>query len=142
MPQSKPRKKNKPRRPARSVDYMAPAMVVSSRVDEPAPHALAAEATGGTLGFVFRGHRFVLDLERVDFGRAMFAMKIAARGGDVTAQLDKMLDTFDSLLGSEQVTKLYDIAPDMFSSESAQREFWTAFTELTVGADLGEPSAS
>jgi len=135
MPQSKTRKPKKTARPARPRPATPPA-------DEAAPNTLAAEATGDTLGFGFRGHRFVLDLAHVDFGRAMFAMKIAARGGNVTDQLDKMLDTFDSLLGAEQVTTLYDIAPDLFSSESAQREFWTAFTELTVGADLGEPSAS
>lgn len=127
MPQSKTRKK-KPARPA-----------ARPAAD---PNTLAAEATDGIIGFDFRGTRFVLDLARVDFGRAMFAMKIAARGTDLTSALDKMLDTLESILGQEQVQVLYEIAPDLFSSEDVQREFWTAFTELTVGADLGERSAS
>lgn len=124
MPKSKTRKKKPP------------------RTAGPAPHALAAEATGGTLGFEFRGHRFVLDVARVDFGRAMFAMKVAARGTDLTAAFDKMLDSLEAVLGPQQVQTLYDVAPDLFSSEDTQREFWTRFTELTVGADLGELSAS
>ena len=111
-------------------------------VAAPAPHALAAESTNGTLGFNFRGHHFELDLATVDFGRAMFAMKIAERGGSINTQVNRMLDCFEAVLGQEQVATLYDVAPDLFSSEDAQREFWNAFTGLSVGADLGEPSAS
>lgn len=122
MPKSKTRKKSSPR---------------------PAPHAAAAEATNGTLGFNFRGHWFVVDYATADFGRAMFATKLAGRPGtDLAAQFEKLLDCLEAVLGQEQVATLYDVAPDLFSSESAQREFWDGFAHLTVGANLGEPSAS
>lgn len=123
MPKSKPRKK-KP------------------IISRPAPHALAAEATAGNLGFAFRGHRFVVDYATADFGRAMFAMKLAARPGNVAAQFDRLLDCLEAVLGEEQLATLYDVAPDIFSSEDAQREFWDGFANLTVGAGLGEPLAS
>jgi hypothetical protein len=133
MPTSKTRnKKNRPR-PAATTPPPPPPL---------APNTLAAESAGGRLGFDFRGRRFTLDLARVDFGRAMFAMKIAARGTDLTESFDRMLDTLEAILGMAQVQTLYEVAPDLFSSEDTQRAFWTAFTELTVGADLGELSAS
>jgi hypothetical protein len=124
MPESKPRKKK------------------TATTTRPAPNALAAEATTGQLGFDFRGHRFVIDVNTADFGRAMFAMKVAARGTDITAALDKMLDSLEAALGKEQVQTLYEVAPDMFSSEATQRDFWEQFARLTVGTDLGEPLAS
>lgn len=141
---SKPnQRKSKPvRRPA-TVDYMAPAVTVTSRADEPAPNALAAESTNGLLGFTFRGHRFVIDYATADFGKAMFAVKLAGRpGASVAASFEKMLDCLEAVLGEEQLTALYDVAPDVFSSEATQREFWGAFAEMTVGAGLPESSAS
>ena len=127
MPESKTRKKPTPRR--------KPAV--------PPPNALAAESTTGKLGFEFRGHRFEIDVNSVDFGRAMFAMQVAARGGsDITARFNQMLDSFEAILGQQQVATLYEVAPDLFSSEAVQREFWEALTKLTVGSSLGERSAS
>lgn len=107
-----------------------------------AQHALAAEATGGTLGFVFRDHQFTVDYRTADFGKAMFAYKVAGRTGNVATQFERLIDCLEAILGEDQVVTLYEAAPDLFSSEEAQREFWEQFAKLTVGADLGERSAS
>lgn len=124
MPESKTRKKPAPRRKV-------------------AAHAVEAEATSGVLGFTFRDHRFVIDYATADFGKAMFAMKLAGRpGASLSASFEKMLDCLEAVLGEEQMSTLYDVAPDVFSSEATQREFWGAFAEMTVGAGLPESSAS
>lgn len=123
MPESKPRKKPAPRRKV-------------------AAHAAEAEGTNGLLGFTFRQHRFVIDYATADFGRAMFAYRIAASGGNVATQFERLIDSLEAVLGQEQVAALYDLAPDLFSNEAAQREFWDAFGKQTVGADAGESSAS
>lgn len=123
MPESKTRRKPAPRRKS-------------------AAHAAEAEATNGELGFTFRGHRFVIDYATADFGRAMFAYRIAANGGNVATQFERLIDCLEAVLGQEQVASLYELASDLFSSETAQREFWEAFGKQTVGADVGESSAS
>lgn len=135
MPKSHQRKK-KPTQPGtRAAGGLSP-------VDTPAPHALAAEATGGKLGFDFRGHRFTVDLVEADLPRAMFAMQAAARGSNISAQFTRMIDCFEAVLGADQVATLYDVAPDLFSRAEVQREFWEQFSRLTVGASVGERSAS
>lgn len=124
MPESKPRKKPAPRRKV-------------------AAHAAEAEATNGLLGFTFRQHRFIIDYATADFPKAMFAMKLAGRpGAGIAAGFEKMLDCLEAVLGEDQLATLYEVAPDVFSSEATQREFWGAFAEMTVGAGLPESSAS
>src|SRR5262245_47032728 len=114
MPESKTRKKKRP----------------AIRPTVNAPNTLATEATGGALGFDFRWQRTELDVDTVDFGRAMFAMQVAARGGtDVTTRFNQMIDSLEAFLGKDQVAKLYEAAPDLFSSEEAQREFWEQATK-------------
>jgi hypothetical protein len=108
-----------------------------------APNALAAEATGGTLVFEFRGHAFELDPASIDFNKAAFAINVASRGvGSLIAQAGMMVDAFEALLGKDKLADLYELAPDLFSSADAQREFWESFAKATIGGTAGESPAS
>jgi hypothetical protein len=113
------------------------------RPASPAPNALAAEATGSSLGFEFRGHRFELDLAAIDFNKAAFAINLAQRGTQSwTVQAELMFDAFEASVGADNMPKLYELAPDLFSSAEAQKEFWEAFAAVTIGGNAGESLAS
>lgn len=108
-----------------------------------AGNALQAEATGTKLILEFRGHTFELDPAALNFEKAAFAINVAMRGGgDLMTQASIMLDAFESILGKENLTRLYESASDLFSSAEAQKEFWEAFAKVTVGAPAGESPAS
>jgi len=114
-----------------------------SRPAQPAPHALAAEATGGKLVFEFRGHGFEIDVNEVDFNKAAFAINLASRGSaGLMSAAGMMVDAFESLLGGDNLVTLYELAPDLFSSAAAQQEFWDAFAKTTIGGNAGESLAS
>lgn len=108
----------------------------------PAPNALAAEATGGVLVFEFRDQAFEIDPADVDLAKAAAAINMMQRLPDLTGKMGTLLDTFEACLGRDNLTRLYALAPEVFSSADAQREFWEAFAKATVGGTAGESPAS
>lgn len=107
----------------------------------PTTDAAVAEVAPNEFQLVFkwRDHVFAIDPQDFEFGRAMFAVRLATnekRG--FGNQLNSMIDAFEAIVGQEQLEVAVRLEPHLFDDPEAVKSFFGAITQSVTGGSLGE----
>jgi len=108
-----------------------------------APNALAAEAQGRNITFVWRDIEFVVDLQAVKFGKAAFSIRVVNNDTlNVMVRMDAAMAVLEAAVGQEQLMQALAVEPNFFDDIEVIHSFWDAYTTAVYGAASGESQAS